>query len=391
MAELSAPAELSLAEVNAVMAAFGAEHRRAVASEGRANMTSSLFDVPRRSSLAAAIFYEQGPAMLRLLLRYTTPERLGAAMKRPGSRPYGLSLWVVLGSYLTGRQQVHLDSGVAPGEPVADRRPEDLRTVVEFFVRVSRAYRDDDELFPTPAVPTQPILAEEVLAQVLAVAEAPTPERLATVHRTGANLTLHSFLVHGEQRDGLFGHGPYPGPEGSVVWFEEFNDLRNAVLPWAQLECEPLPVDNVVNLYAADGVTVEANMFGAVRVDPLDYEGSLRLLGSFTYADGAPRRLGDEELAAIAALAEQRYARIFEQAVEWSDDYRIAYGAPLFANHLIPFFELAGVPDGAGFVLDRFERGTAAALAALRSDPEPPSFWSHLASDASRPLYSPAL
>jgi hypothetical protein len=381
---------MNIEQVNQVVAAFGHEHRRAVHSERRAALTSSLFDVPRRSSLANMIFYQEGPELLRLLQQHATPEQLGEAMKRPGSRPYALSLWVVMGMYMSGRQQTYLDRGVKPGEAVDDLRPEDLRTVVEFYSRVGHVYRNDDQLFPTPEHPTQPILGERELARSLAVAEPPAPARLAAIKRTGASLNLYNFLQHGEQRDGIFGHGPYPGPEGSVVWFEEFNDLRNEFLPWAQLDCEPLPVANVVFVHAADGVELEPNMFGALRVHPFDYEDSLRLVGAFTYADGEARRLDDGELAAIAEIAERRHALFFEQAVGWSDEFRISYGAPLFANHIVPFFDLAGVPDGREIVRDRFERGTAAAIAGLSADADVPSFWTHLASDPSEPLYSPA-
>jgi hypothetical protein len=386
---LVSAATMSIEKVNEVVAAFGHEHRRAVNSERRAALTSSLFDVPRRSSLANMIFYEQGPELLRLLQEHAAPEWLGEAMKRPGSRPYSLSLWVVMGMYMSGRQQTYLNLGVKPGESVEEQRPEDLRTVVEFYSRVGHAYRNDDQLFPTPEVPTQPILDEKHLAQSLALAAPPTPDRLAAIKRTGASLNLYNFLQHGEQRDGIFGHGPYAGPAGSVVWFEEFNDLRNEFLPWAQLDCEPIPVGNVVFVHAADGVELEPNMFGALRVHPFDYEDSLRLIGAFTYAEDEARSLDDCELAAIAAIAERRHVLFFEQAVGWSDEYRIAYGAPLFANHVVPFFDLAGVPDGRRIVMDTFERGTGAAMAGLSPDADVPSFWTHLASDPSEPLYSP--
>lgn len=381
---------MDMAEINEVMAAFGHEHRRAVHSERRAALTSSLFDVPRRSSLGNTIFYEEGPELLRLLQEHATPEQLGAAMKRPGSRPYALSLWVVMGMYMCGRQQVHLDRGVKPGEAVEEERPEDLRTVVEFYTRVARAYRNDERLFPTPEEPTQPILGADRLAQSLAVAAPPSAERCAAIKRTGASLNLYNFLQHGEQRDGIFGHGPYRGPGGSVVWFEEFNDLRNDFLPWARLDCEPIPVANVVFVHAADGVELEANMFGALRVHPFEYEDSLRLVGAFTYADDEARPLDDAELGEIAAIAERRHALLFEQAVGWSEEYRIAYGAPLFANHVVSFFDLAGVPDGRRIVRERFERATAAAMAGLSPEAELPTFWTHLAGDPSEPLYSPA-
>ena len=40
---------------------------------------------------------------------------------------------------------------------------------------------------------------------------------------------------------------------------------------------------------------------------------------------------------------------LFMKAVEWDDAYKISYGGPLFANHLTPFFQLAGLDvDDAG-------------------------------------------
>ena len=131
-------------------------------------------------------------------------------------------------------------------------------------------------------------------------------------------------------------------------------------------------------------------MFGALRVHPFEYEDSLRLVGAFTYADAAARPFEDSELLEIAEIAERRHALFFEQAVGWSEEFRIAYGAPLFANHIAPFFELAGVPDGDRIVMDAFERGTPAAMAGLTPDADVPSFWTHLASDPSEPLFSPA-
>jgi hypothetical protein len=384
-----AGATIDLAAANSVIRAFGAEHHRAVKSERRAGLKSSLFDVPGRSSLGNMLFYLEAPDLLRTLAEYATPEEIGAAMKVPGSRPYALSHWVVMGAFAEGRQQHYLDLGSPPGEPVDDPRSEDLIAVVDFYVRVGRTYREDGNVFPAPGHLTQAILTPERVEESLALAAEPSPNFLAAVKRTAASLSLHNFLQHGEQRDGIFGHGPYPGPDGTTVWFEEFNDLRNEVLPWSNLEAE-LPVPNVVFVYAADGVETEANLFGVLRASPFNFHDRLRLAGAFSYADGQATPLDEAALAAISEIAERRHGLLFEQAVGWSDEYRVTYGAPLFANHLIPFFELAGVPGGRDLVLERFEASTPLVMETLRRGIGEGTFWHHLDAVAGEDLYSPA-
>lgn len=380
---------MDLDEINAIVRRFGAEHQRSVLSEQREKLTSVMFDVPRRSSLGNALFYEHGAGLIRELEAAMTPEAIGKAMKRPGSRPYTLSLWVVMGAYLGGRQQTLLDLGVQPGESVDDPRVEDLVTVVEFYARVARAYREDGGLFPVPGDLNQRILASPTLADVLASAEAPRSGLLAAMRRAAASLTLFNFMQHGEQRDGIFGHGPYRGPNDTIVWFEEFNDLRNDVLPWASLDAEPIPVENVVLVYGAPDVEVEANMFGALRVTPLEFDDRLDLIAAVTRVGDTMVALDEDLLAEVAARADERQALLFETAFSWPTAFRVAYGASLFANHLVPFFDLAGVPDGRALVLDRFAASTAAALAPILSG-EVPSFWQHLATVPNDQMYSPA-
>ncbi|MGH2938817.1 MAG: hypothetical protein ACRDPE_11945 [Solirubrobacterales bacterium] len=73
------------------------------------------------------------------------------------------------------------------------------------------------------------------------------------------------LLLHGEQRDGIFGHGPYDLGDGTVLYCREFNDLRNDDLPWAATEVRNW-VGNVVVAYVARDVEVICDMFGSFRV-----------------------------------------------------------------------------------------------------------------------------
>jgi hypothetical protein len=387
---VSGGAILDLEAANDVMVAFGAEHQRAVKSENRAALNSSLFDVPGRSTVGNILLYQEAPDLIRRLNERISPEELGARMKVPGSRPYALNHWVVMGGFVEGRQQYLIDNGVGSDAVIDDPRSDDLITVADWYDRVGRAYREDGNPFPRPPYLTQEILTPDAVAAAMANAVKPDTELMEAVKRTGASLALHNFLLHGEQRDGIFGHGPYTD-DGSTVWFEEFNDLSKSHLPWSYVEPE-LPVSNVVFGYAAQAgeIESEANLFGVLRVAPHDFLDRLLLVSPLTQDGGELRSLTIAELEEISDLAEQRYAKLFEQAVDWTDEFRIAYGGPLFANHFSPFFDLAGDPEGAALVHERFDSALPKVLAEMPRGMGEGTFWHHLATAADGALYGRA-
>jgi hypothetical protein len=317
---------VDVAEANEVVRGFGAEHQRTVLSDKRETLSSALFAVPRRAALVNGLFFDEGPGLIRELLEFASPETIGAAMKRPGSRPYALNLWIVMGAYLSGRQQTLLDRGVSPGEPVRDTSNAEVLEIVDFYVRTARAYREDGQLFASGDRPNQTVLSPETVGEALELATQPTPTRRAAVNRVAASLSLYNFILHGEHRDGTFGHGPYDGPDATTVWFEEFTDLRSDVLPWAATA--QLPVDKVVLVYAAEDVSIEVSIFGALRVTPTDFDDRLTRIAAFTVDDDAAVALSDDDLEEIAQAADARLGLLFARAAAYP-------GPPPFLKHLV--------------------------------------------------------
>ena len=180
-------------------------------SENRALLRSVLFDVPRRSSLGWYCFYDKAPALLRSLVTQTSPEEIGQRMRRLCSRPYYLQLSILMCSYFGARQQLLLDSGLSSGaarSPV--KKLEDASFVVDFWQRTCRAYRSDKPAITRPAprhrsryYPENNI--EFLECPALALLDPAVHQRL---RRLAATLELYVFILHGEQRDGLFAHGP---------------------------------------------------------------------------------------------------------------------------------------------------------------------------------------
>jgi hypothetical protein len=320
---------------------FGENLKDEMRAERREQLTSVLFDLPRRSLLGWFALYEHQAPFLRELMAQVAPEEIGRRMKVPGTRPYHLQLFIVMCHFLARQQRV-LEVGPAEGEPFPEERFEDVVTVLEFWERASRAYREDGRLLPVQSGGTLPVLDAEGLRQVRELLRPADPDGYAAARRMAATLELYSFVLHGEQRDGVFGHGPYPGEGGRTIFVREFNDLRNGYLPWAATEARN-PFPNVIVAHECHDTRIRCDMFGGLVTDPLEIADRLDRLAVLTQEGGELRPLTAEEIAAAQEAAASAQIELYMKAVEWSPRYKIEYGAHLFANHLLPFFEVAGV------------------------------------------------
>jgi hypothetical protein len=377
---MGAASSIPVERVNELIRLFGEHQLREMRAEKREVMKAVLFDLPRRSSLGWHALYEHEADFLRELSEHMSPEELGRRMRFPGSRPYSLQPFIIVCSYLGARQQELLDQGLEPGQPWDGERYEDLAFVMDWWARLSAAFRSDDVLLPGEADYVQPILDQEVIDDVVERLEPVSEERYRVIRRMAATLELYCFVLHGEQRDGITGHGPYPLPDGRTLFFKEFNDLRNTYLPWARTETMNV-LDNVVIAHAARDVTVRCDMFGSISITPSEFGDRLTDIAVLTNEGGTLRTVSDDELPAIQEAAASAQEELYIKATQWDDEYKIAYGAPLFANHLKPFFDLAGLTDPSyGERIMRACQQTAERMVPKLAGKPIPSFWGHVGS-----------
>ena len=372
--------ELPLKELNHYIKQFGDRQKAFMRSENRALLRSVLFDVPRRSSIGWYCYYKKAPDLLRELTRYISPEEIGRRMRRLCSRPYYLQLSILMCSYLGARQQLLLDNGLRPGQPFADENTQDIRLVVDFWQRTCRAYRSDGRLFDEPGSEAQPILPGqdiEPLNERLAPKNEADHQRL---RRLAATLELYVFILHGEQRDGLFAHGPYEVGDGSQLVVFEFNDLQNTFLPWASTEARN-PYANLALVRRVRGVHMQFDMFGGIRWDAPDLAPHVEAEGLFTRApEDKIARLPVDEVTQIESCAAAAQNELFLNAAEWSPRYKAEYGVHLFANHLLPFFDfLADGQDWGQRISSEFAQAAEGVLDQLLAEPDPPSIWKFMA------------
>ena len=381
--------DISLERVNELIDIFGENQKAEMRAEKRETMSSVLFDLPRRSSLGWQCLHDNQDRFLKEIAAAATPETIGRRMRDVGSRPYALQPFIIVCSHLGHRQQRMLDLGLELGDPFPEERPEELAFLMDFWARLQGAMRSDDHLLPKEAGGALPILDPDRVAQLAQLAKPVDAEAFGKIRRLAATMELYGFMLHGEQRDGLFGHGPYELEDGSTLFCREFNDLRNEYLPWAQTKSRN-GVDNLVVAYIAHDVQVICDMFGSSRIEPHELTDRLQGVAVLTREDGRLRELGGEEIEALQHTAADGQEELFMRAVEWDDAYKISYGAPLFANHVKPFLKIAEVPDRDVVARQLIEvceetarRRTDELLAA-----DTPSVWKHMGTTQG-PFYWP--
>ena len=375
---------LSLEEMNRIIALFGASQKSFMRLEQRSSLRSALFDVPRRSSLGWIGIYQHGASLLRQLTALVAPEEIGRRMKQLCSRPYYLQLSILMCSFLGARQQMILDLGLKPGEPLPgenDARVEDALFLVDFWRRVARTYRNDGCLLPAENGYTQAILPQSIVDELARLIEPCTPDHRRSVRRLAATLDLYSFILHGEQRDGTFGHGPYPQSDGSIIVVHEYNDLLNQFLPWAETVTRNLyPNLAIVRRLKAD-VHARFDLFGSILYTPADVDSFILAESLFTRTgDGTLRQLPWEEIPEIQHRAAEAQNELYLKAAGWTPRYKAEYGVYLFANHLYPFFQIAGLDPSWGETIRRaFEAAVAPLVDPMLQKPDIPSIWPFMA------------
>jgi hypothetical protein len=87
-----------------------------------------------------------------------------------------------------------------------------------------------------------------------------------------------------------------------------------------------------------------------------------------------------DEVAQVESCAAAAQNELFLKAAEWSPRYKAEYGIHLFANHLLPFFDLLpGGQDWGQRISSAFSQAAEGVLDRLLAQEGPPSIWNFMA------------
>lgn len=332
--------------VAATIAEWGTALRAAIEREDRARMESALFDVQRRQVIGYECYYEFAPLLVgEMLAAGLTPSLAAARMRRPLVRPYFLQVFELIVNPLLAREQRLLRGG-EEAAAVAAYDGESLPDLAAYVWELVREYRGDPELGPTVGNDSrQAVLDEEDLARCAASLRPTGSEPVREIGRMFGAIGLHSVLLHGEHRDGIFDHGPYPGPDGTVLLVREINDVANEFLPWSTPEVR-LSVSGVAAVYACRDVGLRFDLFGGASTEPVDIAERVEAVGLLARRGDSLVEIDGDDLAGLVGEAQAASGSLFAAVAAWEDPERVLYGAHLYANHLQPFARMLDEHSG---------------------------------------------
>jgi hypothetical protein len=371
------------ADANQFITLFGESVKHFFRDQQRSAMTSPMFNLPGRLVLGSYCYYENLPQLLSEIRDHASEEDIGRSMKRLCTRPNYVHLNSLALGFLVGREQARL-SGVDTGGD-----GEKVASVMEFWSRVARSYRNDGLLLPDQADFTAPILPAETVSDLNGRLGGDLPDQLRRqIHRMVATLELYTFILHGEARVGVLHHGPYPLDGGDTLVVKELVGLREDFYPWAQLATR-LPYDNIACVMRLRDVRSKIVLFGTLTTQPPDYAPSIVAEALFVVENGAYRPLPADEIAELTTLAADAQLELYRRVIDWDDKYRIEYGADLYGYLLKSFADQLGFGEAFGHKIRAcFGESVERHLEDLYSGAERPRVLEHIAT-TDGPIFSP--
>jgi hypothetical protein len=371
-----------MSDAEALLNRFGTAVRLFLTRAGKAQHTSGMFDMRRRTLLGVYAYFDHLQWALDLLDAHATPEQIGAAGRGLCGEPFSAQIHGVLWGQMLAREN-ELGMGRDGGDPAVHAR------VIHWWARAAAAYRDSDDgaLLPCEDEDRQPAApAAEVLAAI--ESHGRPPAELPQAAKTTAALQLYSYVVRGEQRGTTYYHGPYPGPEGTTLVVEEFTRMRHNQLPWAG-DPAPLPLDTCCSVLELEGVEARFDLFQGMATDPADYRSRVRRTSLLTRDGGELRPLAREEWEETVAVAGSEQERIFREQFGWSTDFRMSYAVYHYLDFLQPLLDAAGCgPEAIAEARARFEETVRRRLREV-AETEPLPVWERLFSREDGSLFTP--
>lgn len=371
---------------------WGNALREAIRRENRARMESALFDVQRRQIIGYECYYEFAPTLVAAMVEAgLRPRDLGRRMRGLLSRPYQLQIFELIVNPLMAREQRLLAGGSGPAE--VDRYDrEQLPLLAEYVFGLVRAYRGEERFGPTVGNEASNRVLEA--ADIELCAESTVSADRARVEEIGrmiGEIGLHSILLHGEHRDGIFDHGLYPGPEGTRLLVREINDLANEFLPWSTPQVR-LSVSGIAVVQGYREADLRFDLFGTSSAEEEAATGPVERVGILVRDAAGVRPIDLAELESLLGEARAASAVLFAEVAAWEESERTLYGAYLYANHLRPFAlmldEATGSEDGQALLTEFVRHGrevgaplvgrptpAVASYAATASEGEPAPFF----------------
>jgi hypothetical protein len=316
----------------------------------RSGFTSELFPMLPYMSLSVVEDVSRFPARLREIDAAMPAEEIGRRVRETPNQISPLWIWIIAYHYLCGRECL-----IQMGRLRPDENLDDVRTVVDFWRRLSLAHRGDGTLDYKDAGFSNRHLPQAVVDDLVSATEPLAADSAKTLKRLNATITGYSFLYFCDSRVGICDTGPYPRPDGSRVIVRDYLSLGRSAwnYPWAEAVEPPWAGVTMVLVYDPSAFTeFEINDWGTTFTGPgqlLSAVSAAAVVG--VRADGTRETIPPGDWPALMADLSREHMKLYQQFATMDRQERVLAATRMYTSALRPFAELAGLGDEPGWSL----------------------------------------
>lgn len=310
----------------------------------RSGFTSELFPMMPYMSLSTIEDFHTYADRVRTIDAAMPAEEIGRRLKGRAGQASPLWIWMAGYHYLTGRQLL-----IQMGDLAPTARTEEIRTVVDFWRRLTLAQRGDGTLDNKDAGFTNRYLPAEEVESLLELATPLRPSDMKALKRLNATVTGYLFLHFTDSRVGIYDSGPYPAGEGQVAIVRDLLCLQPSDFgyPWAEgLNGPYSSLSLVLQFDPTSFDSFEINDWGTTFTEPdqlLSEVVAVAVVG--TTSTGERVHLTPEEWPAASTDVSRIHGELYQRFADMTREERIFAATTMYSWGLKPFAALAGVVE----------------------------------------------
>lgn len=310
----------------------------------RSGFTSELFPMMPYMSLSTIEDFHSYAERVRTIEAAMPAEDIGRRLKGRAGVASPLWIWMAAYHYLTGRQCLIQMGLVKPSD-----RTDEIRTVVDFWRRLTLAQRGDGTLDNKDAGFTNRYLPAEEVSSLLEFATPLRPADMKALKRLNATVTGYLFLHFTDSRVGIYDSGPYPAGDGQVAIVRDLLCLQPSdfAYPWAEgLHGPYSSLSLVLRFDPASFTSFEINDWGTTFTEPdqlLSEVGAVAVVG--TTSGGERVHLSPEQWPTLVADISRIHGELYQRFADMTREERIFAATRMYSWGLKPFAALAGVVE----------------------------------------------
>lgn len=309
----------------------------------RSSFTSELFPMLPYMTMAVIDDFHTYAQRVSIIDAAMPGEQLGARLRNAPAQISPLWIWMVGYHFLCGRECL-----IKMGRLRHDERIDEIRTVVDFWRRLTLAHRGDGTLDNKDAGFTNRYLPQHVVEGMADQAISLNGTTAKVLKRLNATVSGYAFLYFTDSRVGMYDSGPYPYQDGKRVIVRDFLSLGQSVFgyPWADgLEVSYAALTLVLIFDPGRFASFEINDWGTTFSEP-------QLLTAVTEAavyghtpDGRIEIVDPSAWPDITTQVSKAHIALYTRFAGMNRQERIFSATSMYTRGLRPFAAYAGVLD----------------------------------------------